>query len=138
MHKSREFFSPLFSPLPSSMSDRNSSKSSSKSSSKPSQPKPAKKPNTSAANPKARKTKPVAKRARTDTSATPVAESVTDFVVIDDDGDGNEVDSSDEDIELEKDPEAILGTLSLPFFFRHLPLFSCSSEDLAIRYLPLL
>ena len=60
-----------------------------------------------------------------------------EFVVVDDDGDG--VDGSDEDIKLEKDPKAILGMLSLPIFFSITYLmFSCSSEDLAFRYLPFL
>ena len=57
-------FFPSF--LPSSMSDHNSSKSLSKFS----QPKLAKKPNPSPANPKAGKTKPIAKRAWMVTSAT--------------------------------------------------------------------
>ena len=134
MHKSRELFSLS---LPIFMPDRNSSKSSSRSSSKSSQPKPAKKSNTTTADPKAKKTKPVTKRAQMDTSATSVADSVADFLVIDNDGDGNDVDNSDEDIEPEKDPEAILGALSLLFFdsITHL-MFSRSSEVLAICHLP--
>jgi hypothetical protein len=49
---------------------------------------------------------------------------VTEFVVVDDDGDGDDVDDSDEDIEPEKDPEAILGVLpSFFFFFPSLTLF---------------
>jgi hypothetical protein len=63
--------------------------------------------------------KPVAKRARTNTNATSVAESVTEFVVVDDDDDGDDVDDSDEDIEPEKDPEAILGEPSRFFLLFH-------------------
>ena len=89
------------------MPDTNSTKSS--------QPKPSKKPNTSTAHPKATKTTPIAKRARTLTSATSAADSVTDIVVVNDSGDSDDALGSDEDIEPEKDPEAILGTYSLVF-----------------------
>jgi hypothetical protein len=101
------------------MSDKTSTKSS--------QPKPAKKSNTSATNLKAKKTKPVPKRARTDTSAPSVAQSVTDIVLVDDDNDGDIAHDSDEDLEPERDPEAILGKYNLVFLrFRHLP--DCSAS----------
>jgi hypothetical protein len=118
------------------MSDRNSSKSLSKSSSKSSQLKPAKKPNTSTANPNAKKMKPVAIRAQTDTSVTSVAESVTEFVVVDD-----MVTMMTWTAAMRISSQRRILSQSWvrrfpPFFFITHLIFSCSSEDLAIHYLP--